>query len=871
MGALSRAELPVGPHRQLNAALHELHHQAGWPSLRDLAREVGASRTTVAAAFSDPRLPRWGLLELLVEALNGDPDRFHRLWLAASSVPDAAPAYADATPFSPVQPVPAVSALSVPRQLPPDVPAFTGRAESITDVDLVLLPPAGGRSSRIALLSGTAGVGKTALALHWAHRSAPAFPDGQLYADLRGYDPDQPVPPAEVLAEFLRALGVEGTAIAHGVPERTAHLRSVLAGRRTLVLLDNAYSEDQIRPLLPGTDSCAVLVTSRDSLAGLVVRDGAARIDLPLLDPEEGLRLLHTLVGSRVDDEPAAARALGERCAWLPLALRVAAEFAANRPRSTLSALVEEFDAEPALDVLTAGDDEHTAVRSVLSWSYRHLRADVAELFRVLGHHPGPEVSVVAAAALIDGPLTTAGRLLEALARNHLVLRLSGRRYGLHDLLWQYARELAAADPDTAAKQRLVQHYVREATAAARSTETASMPRPTAGPAPPPSVALDWLDTERPVLFALARESVDLSVVLSGVLATFLDTRGHYSDALALHLAAGAASAARGDVRGEAAALDRLGTVRRRLGQYAEALVDHEQAAAAYRQAGDSAGLGRALHNLGVVCWRAGRYREARTHLHEAVTLHRAAGDRSAEGGALYNLGIVYRRLGDYPGALDFHGQALAILREIGDRAGEGRALNNSGVVYLRLGRYAEAVDVLERALRIQRERRDRAGEAVAQVNLGLVCERVGEYDRALEHLGAALELGREIGYRVGVADALRGLGVVQARVGAYAEAAELLRQALDLGREIGEADVETGALNELGEALLADPSGDVEAAAAAHAEALELANASGDRFEQGRALAGLAAVAERTGHPGRARRHRTASRAVQAELGLPT
>lgn len=587
MGALSRPDLPAGPHRRLNAALHELHHRAGWPSLRDLARQVGASRTTVAAVFSHPRLPRWGLVELVVEALGGEPEQFHRLWLAATGGPDLAPA-ADDPARAADEPAP--STAGAPHQLPPDVPAFTGRVDGLAAIDAALLTSPPGTGSRIALLAGTAGVGKTALALRWAHRSTPAFPDGQLYADLRGYDPDQPLPSGEVLGEFLRALGVEGTAIAHGVPERTAHLRSLLAGRRVLLLLDNVHSEEQVRPLLPGTASCAVLVTSRDSLAGLVARNGATRIDLPLLVPEEGLRLLRLLIGPRVDEEPAAARALGERCAWLPLALRVSAEFAANRTTATLATLVEEFDAEPALDVLVAGDDEHTAVRSVLSWSYRHLREEVAELFLALGHHPGPEVSVAAAAALIDSPPATTGRLLEALARNHLVQRLPGRRYGLHDLLWEYARELARAEADPLAKQRLVDHYREGATAAARSTGTASVPRPTAGPAPPPSAALDWLDTERPVLFALARENPELSVELSGVLATFLDTRGHYADALALHAEAAAVSDRRGDVRRRADALDRIGTVRRRLGQYAEALADHERAAAAYRSADDPAG-----------------------------------------------------------------------------------------------------------------------------------------------------------------------------------------------------------------------------------------------------------------------------------------
>ena len=298
----------------------------------------------------------------------------------------------------------------------------------------------------MVLLEGAAGVGKTALAVQWAHQVAEHFPDGQLYANLRGYDPGQPTPAADVLAAFLRALGVPGQDIPPEADERAARYRSLLAGQRMLIVLDNAGSVEQVRPLLPGSPGCVVLVTSRDALAGLIARDGARRLDLDLLPLVEAVSLLRALIGGRIDSDSEAATALAIQCARLPLALRVAAELADTRPAAAVSDLVAELaDQQRRLDLMEAGADPQTAVRTVFSWSCRHLDPDTGRAFRLAALHPGLDLDSYAVAALTGTSRRRASQLLDQLARAHLIQTGTPGRYGMHDLLRGYASELAAA------------------------------------------------------------------------------------------------------------------------------------------------------------------------------------------------------------------------------------------------------------------------------------------------------------------------------------------------------------------------------------------------------------------------------------------
>ncbi|HEV3295243.1 MAG TPA: NB-ARC domain-containing protein, partial [Streptosporangiaceae bacterium] len=332
----------------------------------------------------------------------------------------------------------------VPRQLPMDVCEFTGRARQLADLDALLDRQDQRPTVLISAVAGTAGVGKTALAVHWAHRVASRFPDGQLYVDLRGYDPQRPLAPAEALARFLRGMGVGGDQIPADEAESAARYRTMLAGRRMLVVLDNAYRADQVRPLLPGSPSCLVLVTSRDDLAGLVARDGARRVALDLLTAQEAVTLLRALIGPRVDAEPESAAALAERCTRLPLALRIAAELAADRPDLTLADVLAGLqDEQDRLDLLEVAQDPRTAVRSVFSWSCQHLTSGAAHAFSLLGLHPGPDADAYALAALAQVPLRRAGALLRELAGAHLIAPACPDRYSMHDLLRAYAAERA--------------------------------------------------------------------------------------------------------------------------------------------------------------------------------------------------------------------------------------------------------------------------------------------------------------------------------------------------------------------------------------------------------------------------------------------
>jgi DNA-binding SARP family transcriptional activator len=402
-----------------------------------------------------------------------------------------------------------------PRQLPAAARHFSGRSAELVALRRITDEPAGAGLPTIIAITGGAGVGKTALALRWAHEVTFRFPDGQLHADLRGYDPGSPVPPAEVLARFLRSLGVPGAEIPADQTERAARFRGLLTGLRVLVVLDNARSAEHVRQLLPATPGCAVVVTSRDSLAGLVVRDGAQRLDLDLLPLTDAVHLLRSLIGGRADADPAAAQALAVKCARLPLALCAAAELAAACPAASLAELVRQLDdRHQRLDLLDGGGDPRTAMRAVFSWSYRHLDGDSARAFRLLGLHPGTEIEPCAGAALMGTTVAQARRLLTALARAHLIRPVGPAHYAMHDLLRVYAAELAVAwDGDRQeALRRLLDHYVHVASTAMEIASQAGLSRmsgepASAGPMPPvtdPWAARAWLDKHRATLARIA-------------------------------------------------------------------------------------------------------------------------------------------------------------------------------------------------------------------------------------------------------------------------------------------------------------------------------------------------------------------------------
>jgi tetratricopeptide (TPR) repeat protein len=739
-------------------------------------------------------------------------------------------------------------AVVVPRELPAAVPAFTGRDSELAALAELSWATSGMASPAmlITAIGGTAGVGKTALAVQWAHQVTGWFPDGQLYVNLRGYDPGQRVRAADALAGFLRALGVPSGDIPLEEDERAARYRSLLAGRRMLVLLDNAGDADQVRPLLPGTPGCTAVVTSRDALVGLVARDGAQRLDLDLLPLTDAVRLLRTLIGDRVDAEPEAAMALADCCCRLPLALRVAAELAAASPSASLASLAGDLaDQQQQLDLLDAGGDVRTAVRAVFSWSCRHLDPASARAFRLVGEHPGPAFDAYAVAALAAITPQQAGHLLDLLCRAHLVQPAGPDRYGMHDLLRAYARELATASDSPAERRmaltRLTDYYVHAAAAAMITLHPAMRhrlpPVPAAAvPAPPvatTSAARAWLDTELPNLAAVAAHAAahglpDQVTRLAATLFRYLDTGGHYAEAITIHTHARRAASQASDRSAEAEALINLAVAEARQCSH-EAAVSHlEQSLALYREAGDRAGEARALGNLGVAYLRQGRYQQAAAHIQRVLPMFRDAGNRSSEASALNSLGLAYLRQGSYQQAADYLKQALELAREIGSRSSEARALTNLGDVDLRQNRYQQATSHLQQSLALCRETGDRVGEAYALASFGDLHLRQGGYQRSVSHHQRALSLFGEIGDRSGEADALNGLGA----------------------------------------GLLA--TGQASQARAKHSAAVALASQTGDYYQQARGHNGLGYAYQATGNPGQARHHWLQALTLYSFLGDP-
>ena len=712
----------------------------------------------------------------------------------------------------------------VPRELPGPVPQFVGRAAELADLTGMLERASAQRPQTLVIsaIAGMAGVGKTALALQWAHQVADRFPDGQLYVNLRGYDPGQPRLPADVLAGFLHSLGVAEQDIPARTADRAARYRSLLAGRRMLIVIDNAGDAEQVRPLLPGNPSCVAVVTSRDALAGLVARDGARRLDLGLLPPGEAVGLLRALIGERVDAEPEATAALARHCARLPLALRVAAERAAASPGLSLAGLASELaDQRERLDLLDAAGDRLTAVRAVFSWSVRHLDDTAARAFRLLGLHPGADVDAYAVAALTETTLRQARGLLDRLARAHLIQPAGTGRYRMHDLLRAYAADQAAgsgSEPERAAAlTRLFDHYLATAAAAAAALFPAdpdqpARPRP-AGPVPPvtsPAAALAWLDAQRATLVAVAAHAADHgwpghAIGLAATIFRYLDV-GHFTDAAAMH--------------------------------------DHARRAAA--RAGDRAAEAAALTMLGAADAARGRLHQASGHLEQALALCRADGDRIGEARALGNLGMADYCHGRYQQSARRHLTALAIYLEAGDRAGEARELHRLAILDLRQGRYEQAAGRLRRSLALFRDAGLRSGEAHVLRNLGELELRQGRYAQAAGHLQRSAGLGRETGSRLCQAQALACLGLSELRQGHRRQAIGHLRQSLALHSQAGNPSGQAEALNGLGEALLA--ASQVAQARARHAAALALAIQCGDRSEQARAHTGLASARNATG-----------------------
>ncbi|MDQ7904245.1 BTAD domain-containing putative transcriptional regulator [Phytohabitans sp. ZYX-F-186] len=692
-----------------------------------------------------------------------------------------------------------------PRQLPPDIAAFTGRHREVTTARARLaISPL--RPAPLVAISGPGGVGKSALAVYLAHRLAHRFPDGQLYVDLQGATAGlRPLPPLEVLGRFLRALGARDSDITT-VDEASAAFRAVAAGRRLLVLLDNAQDAEQVRPLLPAGPHTAVLLTSRPILSTL---DNAAHLHLDVLSPVDAMLLLSRLAGAdRVAADPGGAQRVATWCGCLPLALRIAGARLAARPSWPVRELAERLsDTRRRLDELSIGE---LGVRSSFQVSYELLHdgaeADdraAARAFPLIALPDAADLSVPAAAALLDLPPAAAERILDRLVDSQLLACPAPGRFRLHDLLRLFGRSLATSD--TGALVRLLRWYSATAWQAYRRLRPADGRPATAGEWAEGGTsfsdvdgALDWLESERANLLAAVHQVAETPALpaaaatsLARALFAFFHVRGYLNDWVEVNEVARAVARRAGDPIAEAHANRDLGAAFEVRGEYQKALGCLREALDRYAAAGDRAGEAACLNGLGTVYDSLGRLAEAAEALERSLAIVRGQGDRHAQAISLNNLGDVYCGLGSYDRAAASLREALAIFRDNGNRRSQAAALNNLAQVHEREGRYPEAQACYEESYAMFVDLGVSIGQATVLAQLGRVHRLRGRHGEALERLGTALELAEKIDERRSAAVCLRELGTTHAELGDPAAARAAWVRALAVFEALGvrEAD----------------------------------------------------------------------------------
>ncbi len=857
------AELRLGEHAEM---VSELQHLCAEHPLREhlhallmLALYRCGRQADALAAYQHVRL-------MLVEELGTDPgtglQTLHQQILCADPALAAEQPAAAAVPGAwPGAAGSAVTAVAGARfSLPPDTAGFTGRAGELEVISAAVADVAcAGGVVGIYAIGGMPGVGKTALAVHAAHRLKDRFAGRQLFIDLHGHTPGQvPVPPEAALAGLLAAAGVDGRNLPGDLAGRAGLWREKMAGQRALLVLDNAASSAQVTPLLPGGDGCLVLVTSRRHLGDLPGPVTAVPVDV--LAPAQG-REMFTRLAARALAEPAwAVEEVVRLAGGLPLAICLLARVYARHASWTLADLAAEIQA----GVLTLAA-ERASVAAAFGLSYRSLTAAQQRFFRRLGLHPGTTIDAYAAAALAGVPLAEAAGLLDALHGEGMMTEVSYRRYGMHDLIRRYASDLAAADPAAGrgrAVGRLLDYCQHAAATAEALLARQSRAGPdgytaTAMPAGMPGLgdrvqALAWARAERDNLIAcldhVTRAGQDARVIaLTAGLAGLLRQDGPWADAITWHKAAMQTARRLGDRLGEAGALTDLGAVVRLTGDYPGAAGSLEEALGIYRDLGERVGEAGALTDLGVVRQMTGNYPGAAGALREALGIYRDLGNRQGQANTLSQLGAVQMLTGQFPGAAAVLQEALGIYRDLGNRQGQGDALSHLGIVRRMTGDYPGAAGVLQEALGMFRDLGNRLGQANALSQLGIVWRLTADYPGAAGALQEALGIYRDLGNRLGQANALSYLGIVWRLTGDYPGAAGALQEALGIYRDLGDRGGEAEALNEAG--TLHRVRGDLDQALACHRQALHLARQIGASLDEACALAGLGRCALAAGH----------------------
>ncbi|HEU5331576.1 MAG TPA: BTAD domain-containing putative transcriptional regulator [Actinocrinis sp.] len=637
------------------------------------------------------------------------------------------------------QPDPHGAARTRPAQLPRDLEAFAGRQRELAGLRALL--PTGGAAPGTVVISavaGAPGVGKTTLAIHWAHQVAPLFPDGQLYVDLRGYDPSGAVvPPHEAIRGFLDALGVPSGEVPSGFDAQVGKYRSLLAERRMVVVLDNARSADQVRPLLPAAAGCLSIVTSRDQLLGLVASGGVRAWRLDALSARESLEFLARRLGRRrVAAQPEAAGALAELCGHLPLTLAVVCARAGEHPATPLADFVAELrESHGSLDAFETGDAA-TDARSVFSWSYRTLTPAAARMFRLLALSPAPEVSLRAAASLAGLDVRAARSALGALTRAQLWREPAPGRFAAHDLLRVYGRELALAQDSgadrAAARRRLMDHYLHTVHAAevllSPNRHRITLPPAAAGAEPIRFADLEqassWLSTELPALLAVLESDAEegdgaAAWRLASELERLLDRHGRRREQIHVQGRGLAAATRLGDATGQAHCHRALGFAHGLVEEHGQAQFHLNRAGELFAEIGDPLGEARVYRYLAYLANRRQEHREALEQYKRTAKLYADAGDRTGSAAVANEVGWTYILLGDHEGALRECRTAVRIAQETGDQNVEAGAWDSIGVAHHHLGQQDEAVDAYARALALYRDLSDAYLVADTLIHLG--------------------------------------------------------------------------------------------------------------------------------------------------------
>jgi len=727
---------------------------------------------------------------------------------------------------------------TVPGLLPRDTPSFTGRQHELTRI----MELAGSETSVVvSAIDGVAGAGKTALALHAAHRLLPQFPDGQLYADFRGYTEGQdPIEPNVVLEQFFRRLGLPPEEIPIDLEERAGMLRTMLSRRRMLIVLDNVSTESQVRPLLPGAGSSFVLITSRSMLPGLELN---YRIPLDVMSRTDATELLVKLIGKgRTNAEPKAVEKIADLCGDLPLALRIAGQLLAVHPHWSAARLASMLvDEHKRLDRLAVGDKQ---VRAAFLVSYRQLSESDAWVFRVLGLHPGPNFGISAAARLADAKTDHAREALERLVLVNLVIEDDALRFRMHDLLRLFARERCEeSDGEESYREaiaRVMNYYFGLASFLDCCTdprcrlELAKSKDKNSQPLPSPVEAIDTFEVERGNFLAALQQAVgdkryekvwEFAKRVSGP----LEFLRHLDDLVAVRQIALDAARALGTSPVEAEALGYLGMAYLTARRFDDSEDNLKKALRIFQELGDRRSVSVSLGHLGTVSAETRRFKQAVAYFSEAKEIACEIGDRHGQGGMSVNIGNVYLEERKFQKAIEYFTEGINIFREDGDRKAEAQTANNIGNAYGQDGQYEMAVSWLGEAFELHHAIGDLHGGAMASTNLGNAYLCLGDSEKAIEAFSVALTIFRQMSDRYGEAETLNNLGIAETDLGLYDRAVSDHQAALTIHLESGERHSQAVALNNLARAYFL--LGQFADAARCLEEALAIYSDTGDEY----------------------------------------